>query len=225
MSRAWAAFDESSQGGLVAEVPVDALVILRAIAGWQELPDRVFVVLEDGIEQDRGDSQVRQVVELIDDALQIAPPEAALVACAILDEPVSHEVIRWISVPEFLDDDAVDDLILPTPRIDAGKGQGQGGETRDRHCGIPMEKIRSRFHPMTEMAAQEAPPMRKAGRLSGRHSNDAAPARRRLASRRAVQAIATAHRGRRRAEPGAGLTRLCHPEASDSRSRIFREPR
>ena len=79
--------DERAQGRDVAEVPVDVLVILRAIARRQELPDRPLVVLHDGVEQDRGDAQVRQVVELIDDALQVAPPEAALVARAILDEP------------------------------------------------------------------------------------------------------------------------------------------
>ena len=115
------------QGYFVAEVPVNSLVILRAVTRRQELPHRLLVVLHDRIEQQRGDPQVGKIVELIDDALQIAPPEATLIACAILDEPVAHFVVRSISVPEFLDNDAVDDLILPETRIAAGYGDGKSG--------------------------------------------------------------------------------------------------
>ena len=88
-------------------------IIFRAIAGRQKLADRILVVLHDRVEQERGDSQVRQVIELGNHSSQVATPKATLIALAILEKTVAHDVIRGVTIEEFLDDHGIDDLILP----------------------------------------------------------------------------------------------------------------
>ena len=116
--------DERAQGRVVAKVFIDVFVVFRAITGRQELADRTLVVLHDWVQQERGDAQVRQVIELGDHALQVASPIATLVAVAFLEKPVAHEVIRGVAIEEFLDDDDVDDLVLPATCVAAGQRQG-----------------------------------------------------------------------------------------------------
>ena len=80
--------DERAQSRVVAKIFVDVFIVFRAITGRQKLADRILVVLHDGVQQERGDAQVRQVIELGDHALQVASPITTLVAFAFLEKTV-----------------------------------------------------------------------------------------------------------------------------------------
>ncbi len=119
---------ERSQSLVVAKISIDMFIIFRAVAGRQKLADRILVVLHDRVEQERGDSQVRQVIELGNHSSQVATPEATLIALAILEKTVAHDVIRGVTIEEFLDDHGIDDLILPAPCVGSDKRQGESSE-------------------------------------------------------------------------------------------------
>src|ERR1035441_4758296 len=105
--------DQVLEGLEIAEILIHLEVILWAVSGGQVFAEWFGVVRHNGIKQNRRHAEGFDIVQLLNDAGQVAAPVSALIARLVLAIAARHEVVRGVAVAELLNDDDIDNLVPP----------------------------------------------------------------------------------------------------------------